>query len=82
MDPASLIGRFKSKKDIHNYIEVLRKYLLSFLTNFVSVQLYILPMDYYTKDYLKQILKEEKALLSLSDVKQVAVPKYDELSVA
>ena len=33
------------------------------------------------KDFLKQVLKEEKKLLSLNEVKYVNVPHYDELSV-
>ena len=33
------------------------------------------------KDFLKKVLKEEKRLLPLSDVKYVKVPRYDELSV-
>ena len=33
------------------------------------------------KDFLKQVFKEEKKLLSLNEVKYVNVPHYDELSV-
>jgi hypothetical protein len=33
------------------------------------------------KDFLKQILREEKKLLKMSEVKMVCMPKYDELSV-
>ena len=33
------------------------------------------------KDFLRQILAEEKKLLALSDVKWIEVPKYDELAV-
>lgn len=33
------------------------------------------------KDFLRQILAEEKKLLALKDVKWIEVPKYDELSV-
>ena len=33
------------------------------------------------KDFLKQVLKEEKNLFSLFEVKYVNVPHYDELSV-
>ena len=33
------------------------------------------------KDFLKKVLKEEKQLLSLNEVKYVNVPHYDELSV-
>ena len=34
-----------------------------------------------SKDFLRQILSEEKALLPLSEVKWVTVARYDELSV-
>ena len=33
------------------------------------------------KDFLKEVLKGNKKLLNLNDVKRVHVPKYDELSV-
>jgi hypothetical protein len=33
------------------------------------------------KDFLKDVLAERKKLLKLTEVRQVAVPKYDELSV-
>ena len=33
------------------------------------------------KDFLKKVLKEEKKLLSLKEVKYVNVPHYEELSV-
>lgn len=34
-----------------------------------------------TKEYLKAILKDEKQLLRVSEVRMINVPKYDELSV-
>ena len=33
------------------------------------------------KDFIKLVLAEKKKLLSMSELKQVHVPKYDELSV-
>ena len=33
------------------------------------------------KDFIKQVLSEEKALMPLDKVKWVSVPHYDELSV-
>ena len=33
------------------------------------------------KDFLKEVLTEEKSLLKLDEVKRVNVPLYDELSV-
>jgi len=39
------------------------------------------PKNIINKDFLKKILKDEKKLLPLADVKYVNVPRYDELSV-
>ena len=39
------------------------------------------PKNMINKDFLKKILKDEKKLLPLADVKYVNVPRYDELSV-
>ena len=33
------------------------------------------------KDFLKQVLNDEKKLLSLAECKLISVPKFDELSV-
>jgi hypothetical protein len=33
------------------------------------------------KDFLREVLKDEKKLMPLNMVKRVNVPKYDELSV-
>jgi len=49
--------------------------------DFFVVQLYVPPTKMINKDFLKQVLKEEKKLLSLKEVKYVNVPHYDELSV-
>ena len=34
-----------------------------------------------TKDFIRQVLAAEKELLKMSELRQVNVPKYDELSV-
>ena len=34
-----------------------------------------------TKDFLKQVFAGEKQLMKKEDVKEITVPKYDELSV-
>ena len=39
------------------------------------------PEKMINKDFLKQVLREEKQLLSVNKVKYVNVPHYDELSV-
>ena len=45
------------------------------------MQLYLPPEYMLNKDFLKQILAEEKRLLKLDEVKRINVPLYDELSV-
>jgi hypothetical protein len=39
------------------------------------------PAICINKDFLKQVLTEEKSLFAMHDVKWVNVPQYDELSV-
>ena len=34
------------------------------------------------KDFLRKVLKEEKTLLTLAELRCVTMPKYDELSVS
>ena len=43
--------------------------------------MYLPPDDMMTKDFLKQVLAEEKDLLKISDVRFINVPKYGELSI-
>ena len=43
--------------------------------------MYVPPEEYVTKDFLKQVLTEEKDLLPIREVKWVNMPKFDELSV-
>ena len=45
------------------------------------MQLYVPPAKMINKDFIKQVLQEEKALMALDKVKFVSVPHYDELSV-
>ena len=47
-----------------------------------SVQLYLPPEYMMNKDFLKEVLTEDRALLRLDQVSRVNVPLYDELSVA
>ena len=46
-----------------------------------SVQLYLPPEYMMNKDFLKEVLGEDKALLRLDQVSRINVPLYDELSV-
>ena len=43
--------------------------------------MYLPPDPMLNKDFLRKILIEEKKLLSLSEVKWIEVPKFDEISV-
>lgn len=42
---------------------------------------YLPPKESINKDYLKQILVNEKILLTMDEVRFIKVPKYEELSV-
>ena len=46
-----------------------------------SVQLYLPPEYMMNKDFLKEVLAEDKFLLPLDEVCRINVPLYDELSV-
>ena len=39
------------------------------------------PYEMITKDFLREVLKEDKALLKMQNVKFVNVPAYDEIGV-
>ena len=43
--------------------------------------MYVPPPVMLNKDFLRQILVEEKKLLELGEVRWIEVPKYEELSV-
>ena len=45
------------------------------------MQLYLPPEYMMNKDFLKEMLAEDKALLRLEQVSRINVPLYDELSV-
>ena len=45
------------------------------------VQLYLPPEYMMNKDFLKEVLAEDKDLLRLDQVARINVPLYDELSV-
>ena len=63
-----LLGRFRSKADF-----------IAYMTN--QLQLYVPPEKMLNRDFMKQLLAEEKKLLELRAVRHANVPKYDELSV-
>ena len=47
-----------------------------------SLQLYVPPTTMVNRDFLRQILAGKKRLMPLHDVRQIVVPKFDELAVA
>ena len=63
-----LIARFQSKADFAHYFRH-------------QLQLYVPPDKMLNRDFIKQLLTEEKKLLELGEVRHVQVPRYDELSV-
>ena len=62
---------------------------ISFILNVVShYQLFPYSLQFYlphestiNKDFLKAVLAGQKQLMKKEDVKEITVPKYDELSV-
>jgi hypothetical protein len=72
--------KFQCKDDFLNYFSQQRKIPLITLT-FSLVQLYTPPSLMCNKDFLKAIISGEKELLSMSAIKMVNVPEFDELSV-
>ena len=63
-----IVGRFRSKADFIKYFTE-------------CIQLYVPPEKMVNKDFIKAVITEQKSMLSLSEVKWVNVPHYDELSV-
>ena len=45
------------------------------------MQLYLPDDTMFNKDFLKQVLAEEKELMPIKDVRFINVPHYDEISV-
>jgi len=63
-----LLSRFRSKEDFISYMQN-------------QLQLYVPPEKMLNRDFMKQLLAEEKKLLELRQVVHVSVPRFDELSV-
>ena len=62
VDARDLIGRFRSKADIYEYLSEHRK-SLSTLTIFDSGQYYLPPIKKITKDFLKEVFAGRKHLI-------------------
>ena len=45
------------------------------------MQLYLPDDTMFNKDFLRQVLAEEKELMEINDVRFINVPHYDEISV-
>ena len=45
------------------------------------MQLYVPPVLMVNKDFIRQVLSDEKELMEVDAVKKVNMPRYDELSV-
>ncbi len=79
MDVRKLIGRFRSKSDIYDYLLHHRKLSISIIS--IVGQYYMPPKAKVTKDFLKLVFSEKKDLIPMSQLRPVTVPKYDKLSV-
>ena len=75
-----LIGRFRSKRDIYDYLLLHRKPMIN-LQPLCLGQYYMPPVTKINKDYLKEVFAGRKHLIPQAQVRPVVVPKYDELSV-
>ena len=63
-----LLSRFRSKADF-----------IAYMGN--QLQLYVPPEKMLNRDFMKQLLVEDKKLLELRAVRHANVPRYDELAV-
>ena len=81
--PHELFGKFSAKSDFIHYFTYGVSFTSEFITAItdVQLQLYLPPESSINKDFLSLVLQDKKKLLKLSDVRNVEVPLYDELSV-
>jgi hypothetical protein len=80
VDPRDLMGRFRSKRDIYDYLLYYRKISISLLLMCIG-QYYMPPITKLNKDFLKEVFAGRKHLIPQAQIRPVVVPKYDELSV-
>ena len=78
---SELIGKFRSKQDLYEYLSVQRKLLFSMATLNFLVQMFLPPKRDVTSDFLRQVFKGTKKLLPRAHVSVPYVPAYNELSV-
>jgi hypothetical protein len=80
LDARDLIGRFRSKTDIYEYLGQHRKHI-SLIHISIAGNYYLPPKKKVTKDFLKEIFAGRKHLVPCSQIHPINVPHYDELSV-
>ena len=75
------MARFRSKKDLYDYLMFQSKDPQS--NNHLTLGQYFLPSrKKVTKDFLKLVFGGKKELIPQAQVRPVSVPRYDELSVS
>ena len=80
VDPRDLIGRFRSKRDIYDYLLLHRKPM--FNPRPLCLGQYYMPrVTKINKEFLKEVFAGRKHLIPQAQVRPVVVPKHDELSV-
>ena len=80
--PADFMRKFKSAHDMYNYFteKVIQvKICLTYL--FLQMQYSLPPYNQLNKDWWKQVLKDEKKVFKVTEIKPIIVPKIEELSV-
>ena len=80
LDARDLIGRFRSKQDIYEYLSHHRKFFPPDNLGHLG-QFYMPPLKKITIDFLKEVFAGRKHLIPRDQVRPIDVPRYDELSV-
>ena len=80
IDARDLIARFRSKKDIYEYLSQHSNYSTISITCSLG-QYYLPPIKKITKDFLKDVFAGRKHLVPRAQLRSIEVPRYNELSV-
>ena len=81
MNAQELQWKLQSKQDFITYFDQHRKSIFILCLTPSAVQLYLPPEDVINKDFLREVFVEKKQLFKKTEVRHIAVPHYDELSV-
>ena len=73
-------SRSRSKKDFYIYLSDNCKSIKS-SHSYAIVQYYLPPIGNVTKDFLRDVFRDEKKLMKMADVIPVNVPLYQEINV-